>query len=289
MGDARIRQQAFMLPAGEGGRFCVLREPSAGRCQGLVLHVPAFAEEMNKSRRMVAWCARELAAAGFPVLQLDLMGCGDSTGDLSEASWSAWSEDVLAGVARLREARDEELPLWLWAHRSGALLAATALQALPPSTALLLWQPVLAGAQHLTQFLRLAAAADALAAGADREIGKRLRAELAEGAVVEVAGYRLPGAVANGLGAATFDLPAGHAGPVGWIEVAMEGAGTIAPASEATIARLRAAGSRIDVRTVQGPRFWQTVEIEDAPAIVDATLDVIIGQAHVLDRSPRFV
>ncbi len=40
----------------------------------LVVHVHAFAEEMNKSRRMAAMQSRALAAAGFAVLQIDLLG-----------------------------------------------------------------------------------------------------------------------------------------------------------------------------------------------------------------------
>ena len=51
--------QAFFLEAKPGRRFC-LYHPPQGEDRGAVLHVPAHAEEMNKSRRMVALQARRL-------------------------------------------------------------------------------------------------------------------------------------------------------------------------------------------------------------------------------------
>jgi len=43
---------------------------------------------MNKSRRMVALQARALAGRGFAVLQMDALGCGDSAGDMQDATWA---------------------------------------------------------------------------------------------------------------------------------------------------------------------------------------------------------
>jgi exosortase A-associated hydrolase 2 len=78
-----------------GQRFCIHHPPALATPLGLVVHVHPFAEEMNKSRRMAAQQARALAAAGFAVLQIDLLGCGDSAGDSSDATWAAWLADVV--------------------------------------------------------------------------------------------------------------------------------------------------------------------------------------------------
>jgi alpha/beta superfamily hydrolase len=43
-----------------------------------------LAEELNKSRHVAAAQARAFAAAGYSVLQIDLYGCGDSSGDFGE-------------------------------------------------------------------------------------------------------------------------------------------------------------------------------------------------------------
>ena len=58
---------------------------------------------MNKARRMAALQSRALAAAGFAVLQIDLFGCGDSSGDFADASWAAWQQDVALAVQWLSE------------------------------------------------------------------------------------------------------------------------------------------------------------------------------------------
>jgi len=79
--------EPFFLPASRGERFCIFH-PAAGALRGAVLYLHPFAEEMNKSRRMAALQSRMLAARGIAVLQIDLFGCGDSSGDFGDASWA---------------------------------------------------------------------------------------------------------------------------------------------------------------------------------------------------------
>lgn len=269
MGDRLITQEAFLLPVDDGERFCIRRGPRSGARCGIVVHAPAFAEEMNKSRRMTAWCARELAARGYEVVHVDPLGCGDSPGDFSDATWARWVGDIVA-AARWACARHDG-PLWLWGLRAGALLATRALESLPAETSLVVWQPVLSGRTHLTQFLRLTLAAGVMAE-AERVGTKRLQEELAHGRSVEVAGYRLSPALASGLAAAEFTLPAGFAGRVVWLDVAGGSDATLSPAARACVSGLRAAGVDVDASSVPGPGFWQSVEIEDCPALVEATL-----------------
>ncbi|MEN9478057.1 MAG: hypothetical protein RLZZ300_2198, partial [Pseudomonadota bacterium] len=108
-----------------------------------MLYIHPFAEEMNKSRRMAALQSRALAATGYDVLQVDLLGCGDSSGDFSDASWQAWREDVLAGYRSLRER--STAPLILWGLRAGCLLAAETATELPEAADFIFWQPVISG------------------------------------------------------------------------------------------------------------------------------------------------
>ena len=148
--------EVFFVPAHGGQRLYIHHAP-AGSPRGLVLHLPAFAEEMNKSRRMVAQTSRALAAVGFAVLQVDLFGCGDSAGDLGDASWADWTEDIGSAAAwlRTRHNSDAPVPLWLWAHRAGALLAGDALTQLAGPANLLLWQPLLQGRSVVQQMLQI--------------------------------------------------------------------------------------------------------------------------------------
>ena len=84
--------EPFFLRAARGQRFCLFH-PAAGSCRGAVLYVHPFAEELNRSRRMAGLHAGALAALGDAVLQLDLHGCGGSSGDFAAARWETWQED----------------------------------------------------------------------------------------------------------------------------------------------------------------------------------------------------
>jgi exosortase A-associated hydrolase 2 len=272
--------QPMHLDVDGGRRFAMLHEP-AGAPRGLVLHVHAWAEEMNKSRRMVALQARALAAAGWTVLVPDLYGCGDSDGDFGEATWARWQQDVAAAAAWLRQRHPAVADaLWLWGHRCGALLAAEAAATLPRPAHLLLWQPAINGRAVLQQFLRLRMAAD-LQAGAGNEraegsrgIVKDLLDDLAAGRPVEVAGYTICPELAAGLNKATLHPPvAGRR--VAWLEMTRSAETALLPGSARVVDGWLAHGVQIDVRVVPGAGFWQSVEIEEAPALVAATVDAL--------------
>ncbi len=258
----------------DAARFCIYHS-AVEPLHGLVVHVHPFAEEMNKSRRMAALQARALAAAGLAVLQTDLLGCGDSAGDFGDATWARWLADVQWAVAHLqrRSGGTEDLPLWLWGHRVGALLATQAADALADTSErkvnLLLWQPTGNGKTALQQFLRLKAAAEMLDGGA-KGVTEGLKRELAAGQAVEVAGYRVHPGLAQGLEAATLAPPRRPARAV-WLEVASGDAPELLPASRVALERWRAAGWQVDAAAVAGPAFWQTTEIEDAPSLLALT------------------
>ena len=254
----------FFLQRGSRQLFCLHHAP-AGASRGAVVHVPAFAEEMNKSRRMASLQARALAAQGWHVLQLDFLGTGDSEGDFGDATWADWMDDVAEARRWLAAAAGHEP--WLWGLRLGALLASASVQA-RAAPGLLLWQPVLSGKQHLQQFLRLKAGAEWLAAGREAEAQAKPMEQLTAGQTVEVAGYALNPALALPIAAATLVLPPGLARLV-WFEVSPRADATLAPASVRVLAPWRE-GGRLTAAMVQGSSFWQALEIETVPALVDA-------------------
>ena len=264
--------EAFFLPAQPGQRLCVHHEP-VRPTRGAVLYVPPWAEEMNKSRRMAALQSRALAAAGFAVLQLDLHGCGDSSGEFAEATWTGWLADIGAAVKWLQHRHDA--PLWLWGLRTGALLASQAAEQLPGPCHLLLWQPVLSGKQGLQQFLRLKAAAHLQKGDATATL-ERARTDLAAGRCVDVAGYALPPALAQGLEAATLEPPSSP-GHLLWFELSTREPATLLPASQLRLDAWRNAGRSVQAQAVPGPAFWQTQEIEDAPALIAATTAALLA------------
>jgi exosortase A-associated hydrolase 2 len=286
-----VLPQAFFLPtrAGYTGQRFGLFYPAQGmpdgeKVRGVVLYIHPFAEEMNKSRRMAALQARALAQAGYAVLQLDLLGCGDSSGDFGDATWDAWVNDVLQGCQWLRSQykppNDAPAPpLWLWGLRAGCLLAVDATRQLDEPCNLLFWQAPAAGKTLLQQFLRLKAAGDLLG-GQAKAIMQGLRDQLAAGEPVEIAGYQVAAQLASGLEQATLapprPAPAQSVAPrMVWLEVSTREDASFSPASSQAIAAWQQAGYALTSQIVSGPAFWQTSEIEEAPALIAATTATI--------------
>ncbi|MDR2788039.1 MAG: hydrolase 2, exosortase A system-associated [Candidatus Accumulibacter sp.] len=261
--------EAFFLSVGAGRRFCLLHTVEPGvPVQGAVVYIHPFAEEMNKARRMAALQARAMASAGYTVLQIDLHGCGDSSGDFGDASWQGWIDDVLRACDWMRQR--SAAALWLWGLRAGCLVAAEAARQTGAVGGLLLWQPVLSGRRHLRQFLRLKSAGDMLSGEGAGE-PDRAKADLARGRPVEIAGYTLAPDLANGLESAELALPE-RALRVEWLEVAGTADGALSPAAGGWLEKWRGQGHAARGVAVRGPSFWQTAEISESPELLAATL-----------------
>jgi exosortase A-associated hydrolase 1/exosortase A-associated hydrolase 2 len=258
----------FLETAG-GPRFCLFHRP-AGPCAGALVYVHPFAEEMNKSRRMAALQARAFAARGVAVLQVDLQGCGDSAGDFGEARWEGWKADLAAACAWISERTGCQAGLW--GLRLGALLALDyARWAQHPLERLLLWQPVTNGAAFLTQFLRLRLAGEMLHEQQDGGGTAALRAQLAAGAPLDVAGYTLHPALAAAIDAASAASMAPQGCPVHWFELLAAPERPLPPAVTKLAEAWRAQGVDLHLHGVPGPAFWQTPEIAEAPELLTAS------------------
>lgn len=267
--------KAFFLPGAGGSRFCVYHPPAAAAARAAaLLFVPAFAEEMNKSRHVVAQAARELAAAGYGVLLLDLAGCGDSTGSFADARWETWRGDVESAACWLRE--QGHARLILWGMRLGAMLAAEVAGAAAFDRCLL-WQPVISGETFLVQFLRLRLAGAIVAGGKRGESVNELRSRLDGGEVLEVAGYPLAPELARAVAALRLERTPPHC-PVHWIEVAADAVAGAAPASKRVVEAWSEQGVNARLDAVQGSSFWgaaNTLELVQCPELVRATVAAV--------------
>ncbi|MHB1052284.1 MAG: hydrolase 2, exosortase A system-associated [Thiobacillus sp.] len=274
MADTTIRIEPFLLDSPRGPLFCIYVSPADQAPKGAVLYLHPFAEEMHKSRRMVALQARAMAAQGYAVLQIDLTGCGDSAGDFSDASWSVWLDDARLGHAWLFEKTAQ--PITLWGLRTGALLATDLAQRLPDVRSLLLWQPVSDGSLFLNQFLRIKLASEMLSEGQSKSGTKELLAQLASGQGVEVGGNMLSPAMARELGSIKLAGMAPKC-PVTWLEVGAQPGASVTPASQRIVDIWNAAGVSVQTQTVKGDPFWATQEITECPALIDATQSCLIS------------
>ncbi len=294
-----IPAEYFFLPASLATagvvdqRFCVFYAAQGSCARGLVLYIHPFAEEMNKSRRMATLQARSLAQSGYAVLQIDLLGCGDSSGDFGDATWQSWISDVVRGSRWLHERhpaprpQGRSAPLWLWGLRAGCLLAVEAARQMSEPCNFLFWQPPTSGRALLQQFLRLKAAAD-LQNNQAKNVMAGLRQQLNDGTPVEIAGYQLAPELARGLEQSVL-LPAPARKPerLEWFELSTRADATMSPASSEAIAQWRQCGFEVRSQLINGTAFWQSAEIEEVPALITATT-AAVSSGSALGASSAF-
>jgi exosortase A-associated hydrolase 2 len=261
--------EPFFLEGEHGSLFCIHLYPSTMAAKGGILYLHPFAEEMHKSRRMAALQARAFAAAGYAVLQVDLTGCGDSSGDFSDANWATWLRDAQLAYHWL--AVRSKAPITLWGLRIGANLAVELASTLTDIAHLLLWQPVTHGDNFLNQFLRIRTASEMLSSGQAQSSTTSLRAKLSAGENLEVGGYCLSAMMAQDL--AHLNLAGMQPDcPVHWLEIGMEAGELLSPASQRIVDIWRQAGVCVQTLTVCGEPFWVTQEITECPSLLDASL-----------------
>lgn len=185
-----------MIPISFGGCAGWLHDGPGRR--GIVL-CGAFGFEDLCSHRTLALLAASIAAEGLPVLRFDYRGTGDSL-DLAadEAQLDAWTADIAAAVAWMRrdKAVDEVALIGL---RLGALLAARAVTRLGGVAMLGLLAPVLSGRAYLRE-LRALSQLIAAPQSSDEPGFDGL----------ETAGFRLPRATVDALGALDLDAGVGR-------------------------------------------------------------------------------
>lgn len=268
-----LRRTVAYVPSGTRQLFALLSESEVPP-RGLVVHVPAFAEEMNKSRRMITLATEGLVQDGWAVLVFDLSGCGDSSELLEDIDWDMWVED-LDNVLSWGRQQFPGLGVVLWSLRGGALIAsewmARAGQALP----LLMWQPALNGKLQLTQFLRLKAANDMLSEMDARNVMAELRQKIDHGESVNVAGYCLSAKLAQGMTRAVFDFSTQGDVNTAVLEIGSEENASLSPAVQGLVERGAAGTRRISAEKIAGPAFWSTQYIETIPALVTASRRVL--------------
>jgi len=278
-----IAPHPLFLPGSSGQLFALHLPPVVPTsCRQYLIHIPAFAEEMNRARHVVALQARAFAQQGVGVLILDLFGTGDSAGDFKDATWSAWKDDVASAVMWLRQEGVERISLW--GLRLGCLLAFDfARQRAKELEGLLFWQPVLDGRLAIDQFLRLQVAAGAIGRGG-KETVQSLRLRLAAEEPLEIGGYEISPLLVHEIDHCSFLLLGmTEVNRVAWLEIrgvakpiadlpVIERDVQLFPASQAIADDWRLSGCNLGIAQVSGSSFWQSRITEPMPELLSKTL-----------------
>lgn len=267
--------EPFFIEGRTGNLFALYHAPSKGGvAHGGILIAPPFAEELNRSRHMMAAAARALASHGFAVLMIDLHGTGDSAGRFDDASWDGWCDDLETAADHLE--RQGHPLIGVLALRTGALLALDWIRKTgrTPET-LALWGPAMNGATFINQFLRLRVAESMAREDGTRESTKDLKARLDQGETLEIGGYGLTSVLCHGIeGMNATNMPPPPETTVQWLDLSPSPGAQITPAGAKVIDAWADAGVRTHHQMIEGPAFWTLLEPEHVPALISATVDV---------------
>jgi exosortase A-associated hydrolase 2 len=267
----------FFLSSGSESLFCVYY-PAGGLHQKdlsevqVVIHLPAFAEEMNKSRRMVSLQAQALAQTGTASLVIDLFGTGDSAGDFSEARWELWKQNIEAAIKWLQELGYRAINFT--ALRLGGLLALDLMDKNPGCfEKLVWWQPVVVGETHLMQFLRLRVASAMFSKGQEeKETTKMLRERLLAGKQIEVAGYDIHPELAKAfIEKRAQDYGSLALKKIYMIELVSSDGKSPSPVIGKLLDQWSQTGLTVTAETLKGDQFWSTQEISTCPQLIEWT------------------
>lgn len=271
-----VHAEPFFLQTDLGQRFCLFHRPPPDReCQGVILYVHPFGDEMNKTRRMAAVQARAFAAIGWGVLQMDLFGCGDSSGEFRDARWDIWKQDL--AYARLWLESRLTVPVSLWGLRLGALLALDFAQNEANAVdRVILWQPVISGETFLSQFLRLRMAGELFSTvPEEKSTGTAmLRKQMERGEILEIAGYELAPGLANAIdGLKAAELAVGKS-TVHWFETIPEPGRSMTPAGAKIAEKWKQKDVDLHIHLIPCQPFWATQEISECAELISATTSV---------------
>lgn len=263
---------AHFLDGGHGQILTVVRRPQ-GPTGISVLIVPPFAEEMNKTRKMLTDVSQALQARGIATILVDLYGTGDSEGEFRDATWGRWIEDLARAASWC--AAEGWPTVGLLGVRLGCMLGAQlAREVLHGLQRTVFWQPVVDGDRLVAQFLRLRVAASMMDAG--RESVGGLRQALRDGHCVEVAGYELSPRMAGELERLKLaDLLGTHLGELHWMEVTRDATGSAGEAGAKHLEIARSRGLDASVQTFVGEPFWTSTEIVRIAELVGSTVEAL--------------
>ena len=130
--------------------------PAKGNDRGMgVVLCPPIGQEYMRTHRALRQLALQLAKAGLHVLRFDFSGLGDSAGDNTDASIAAWSDDIATAIDELKDSAGVRT-VSVVGIRIAAAMACLAARERSDVDSLVLWDPVVAGADYLAELLALA-------------------------------------------------------------------------------------------------------------------------------------
>ena len=236
----------------------------------------AFGDERKCSHRMLALLAREMARRGAAVLRFDYGGCGDSGGELREATIGSFEEDIACALEFAGQSTDAP-HLGLLGLRLGGALAARVAAVRDDVTSLVLLQPILDGKAAFAADLKRKMVREMMMRG--KSGGKRSdlvqQLEAGEGEI-DLDGFVITGALYQGLmGINVPEQISGLSGRVLVVQIAPSD--SIRPETDSLRSACEAAGAETAVQAVVEPPFWNRIEFMECSDTIANVCDWLSG------------
>ncbi|WP_254795383.1 glycosyl transferase [Arsukibacterium indicum] len=226
---------------------------------------------MNKSRHIINHFMRQAALPGYSCILMDNFGTGDSEGDLDDASLALWQADLTLLIEQLAAEGYQQLSFL--AIRFGALQLFDLLNrqnlAIPVEH-IMLWQPFFELKKFWQQFFRVKIA-EQMALG-EKLSQKELEQQLANGELIEIAGYPISPSFYASTHDGHYYLPASVAESnikLSWLEVsplATPGANV-----QKQLSQLQQ-NCQVNFQLVNDAPFWNTTELASADTLLKVSI-----------------
>lgn len=251
--------------------FGVLHEAEPGATGSAFVFCHPLAEEKLWTQRVFVSFARQLAAAGHPVLRFDYRGNGDSDGAFSACSLDSIKSDVRTAIDQVRRMTGVT-SVSLLGLRAGATIASVvAADDAAGIDRLVLWSPIVDGARYMQDLLRINLTTQM---ATDREIRhdrEALVEQMRQGGTVNVDGYEMSYPLYADMSEIRLaDRPQAFAGACLIVQVDRQ-PGRADPALQ----RLAAAYPQATLATAQEEPFWKEIArfYEQAPNLFRVTTE----------------
>lgn len=217
---------------------------------------------------MISLQAQRFSRMGYAVLIVDLYGTGDSEGEFGKVTWDMWQNSLDQAWQWLRDQQGISA-VHLWGVRLGCLLALDSIRTFKwPVRSYLFWQPVTNGDRFVTQLMRLRIAEQF--GQKKQDSVKDLRQSSAAGESLEIAGYLVNAKLLQTIAALNTEVLTPTSGTlVHWLECSTAEPSEMLPGSQKIINHWQQASVAVRSACVNGPSFWNSVEIEEVPELLE--------------------
>jgi len=124
---------------------------SGNRAPRAVVLCHPWGQEYIRAHRSMRRLANMLADTGKDTLRFDYYGTGDSAGEMVDATLTGWEADIEAAIDEVRDTSGAPRIGLLGLRLGGSLAARVALRRQRDIETLVLWDPVISGAEYLRE------------------------------------------------------------------------------------------------------------------------------------------